>query len=549
MRRWNGWGDDHITYSLRPAAVHFLTSILGPGKRPPQATLAEVLARVPPTRLPAHPLLNRTPPERLRHALGQGFPDWVDARYGTMSTFPDAVAFPNSNEDVQALISYARDVGARLLPYGGGTSVVGHLRIRSEQQPVLVVDMKRMRRLLRVDTESRLATFQAGIPGPDLEAYLRAYGFTLGHFPQSFEYSTLGGWIATRSVGQESYRYGRMDEQFAGGRVETPMGPWVLPPYPASAAGPDLRQVVLGSEGRLGVITEAVVRISPAPEMKDFRAVFFPDLVQGLAALRQMAQERVPVSLLRLSTPRETRVLLALSGKGHLVRWLERWLSLRGAGKERCLLVVGACGTTSQSRQAFALTTAIAREHKGIIGPHLVAREWAKSRFRSPYLRNTLWELGYGVDTVETAAPWERIPALLTAVEVALRVTLREIEELGLVFSHISHVYPSGASIYTTFLFRLAETPEETMARWQALKTAVSWAIVKYGGTISHQHGAGTDHAPYLEAEKGPVGMAIERAIFLAADPEGLMDVRGEREENVNSFPPLSSSQGGGNES
>ena len=527
MRRWNGWGDERITYPLRPAAVRFLTAALGPGTRPREASLAEVMARVPPSSLPPHPLLTVDPEQRVRHALGQSFPDWVDARYGTLATFPAAVAFPTTNEEVQSLIAYARDVGARLLPYGGGTSVVGHLRIAPERQPVIVVAMTRMNRLLDLNERSYLATFQAGVRGPDLEAALRARGFTLGHFPQSFEYSTLGGWIATRSVGQESYRYGRIDERFAGGRVETPQGSWVLPPHPASAAGPDLRQVVLGSEGRLGIITEAVVRLSPAPQVQVFRAVFFPDLARGLAAVREMAQARVPVSLLRLSTPGETRVLLTLAGKERLVRWLERWLLVRGAGPERCLLVIGASGSPREVKTALARVFTIARDYRGVIGPHQVAHEWAKHRFRSPYLRNTLWELGYGVDTVETAAPWDRVPALIAAVETALRVTLADIGERVLAFTHLSHVYPHGSSVYTTFLFRLAATPEETRARWQALKAAVSWAIVAYGGTISHQHGVGVDHAPYVEAEKGRVGMAVEAALFRAADPEGMMDVRG----------------------
>lgn len=467
------------------------------------------------------------PEERTRHALGQGFPDWVDARYGTLTTFPDAVAFPSCNEDVRRLITYARQVGARLLPYGGGTSVVGHLRIAKERQPVIVVDMRRMNRLLRLDAESRLATFQAGVRGPDLEAALRARGFTLGHFPQSFEYSTLGGWIATRSVGQESYRYGRMDERFAGGRVETPLGTWVLPPHPASAAGPDLRQVVLGSEGRLGVITEAVVRISPAAEATDFWAIFFPTLTQGLDAVREMAQARVPISLLRLSTPLETRVLLALSGKERSVRWLERWLAWRGLGPEKCLLIAGASGSREEVTRARAEVFTIARDYKAVIGPHRIARHWARNRFRSPYLRNTLWDLGYGVDTVESATSWDRVPALLVAMETALRGALQDIGESVLAFSHLSHVYPDGANVYTTFVFRLAGTAEETRARWDVLKSAVSWAIVAYGGTISHQHGVGVDHAPYLEAEKGRVGLRLQRALFAAVDPEGLMDTRG----------------------
>jgi len=526
MRRWNGWGDERVSYPLTPAAVQFLVSTLGPGISRRDVAFSDVVKRVPPSSLGEHPLLTNDPAERVRHALGQGFPDWVDARYGTISVFPDAVSYPSTNEEVQALIDYARAVGARLLPYGGGTSVVGHLRISPDRQPVIVVDMRRMNRLLHICYDDYLADFQAGVRGPDLEAALHACGFTLGHFPQSFEYSTLGGWIATRSVGQESYRYGRADEWLVGGRVETPQGTWLLPPHPASAAGPDLRQVVLGSEGRLGIITEAVVRICPAPEATDFWAIFFPDFERGMNAIREMAQTRVSASLLRLSLPSEVRVLLALAGKERTVQWLERWLSLRGAGPERCLLVAGASGTPEEIKRTRTTIFSIAREYKGVVGPHQVARQWARNRFRSAYLRNTLWELGYGVDTVESATTWDKVPSLVAAMETSLRVTLQDVGEPVLVFSHLSHVYPHGSSVYTTFLFRLAASAEDTMARWYALKAAVSWAIVSYGGTISHQHGVGTDHVPYLDAEKGRVGMMLQDALFRAADPEGIMNVR-----------------------
>ncbi len=526
MRRWNGWGETSVTYPLHPVARAFLKTHLGPGTPPRDVSLAEMVQRVPPSPLPSHPLLTTDPEQRLRHALGQGFPDWVAARFGTLTTFPDAVAFPTSNEDVQALIAYAREVGARLLPYGGGTSVVGHLRIAPERRPVVVVAMNRMSRLLRLDAETHLATFQAGVRGPDLEAALRAQGFTLGHFPQSFEYSTLGGWIATRSVGQESHRYGRIDQRFVGGRVETPLGPWILPPYPASAAGPDLRQVVLGSEGRLGVITEATVRISPLPRVQRFHAYFFPDLDHGLAALRTLAQEEVPADLLRLSTPAETRVLLALSGHPQITRWLERWLTWRGAGQERCLLIAAASGNEKDVRRTLRRVADIVRAYRGVVGPHRVAHEWARSRFRSPYLRNTLWEMGYGVDTVETAGTWDRVPALVHALEQALREGLADIGERVLAFSHLSHVYPHGSSVYTTFVFRLGPNAAETLARWEVLKSTASWTILAHGGTISHQHGVGADHAPYLEAEKGCIGLTLEAALFRAVDPEGLFQVR-----------------------
>lgn len=217
------------------------------------------------------------------------------------------------------MISYARKVEAQLIPYGGGTSVVGHINVLPGAQPVLTVDLRRMSHLNNMDKTSHLATFGASVTGLQLEAQLRALGYTLGHFPQSFEYSTLGGWIATRSSGQQSLGYGRIEQLFTGGRVETPSGMLEIQPFPASAAGLDLREIVLGSEGRLGILTEATVRVTPLPEQEQFLVIFFPDWERGIAAVRQMLQSRLPLAMLRLSTPMETKTNLVLASGSHLI--------------------------------------------------------------------------------------------------------------------------------------------------------------------------------------------------------------------------------------
>lgn len=524
MRRWNGWGDEGVTYPVPTGARRFLEEVLGAGIPPRDATLGEVVSRVPPSRLPPHPLVSTDPEQRVRHALGQSLPDWIAARSGNIPAFPDGVAFPVTNEEVRELIRYAQSVGARLIPYGGGTSVVGHLAVMPGSAPVLSVDLGRMNRLLHLDARSCLATFGAGVRGPDLEACLRARGFTLGHFPQSFEYSTLGGWVATRSAGQQSLGYGRIEDLFAGGRLEAPAGTLILPPFPASAAGPDLRQVVLGSEGRLGILTEVTVRIRPLPEAEEFAAVFFPHLEQGIAAVREMVQSAVPLSMLRLSTPAETATSLALAGHERLIRLLERWLALRGAGPGKCMLILGASGTRARVRQALRQALAIARYHRGVYAGRRFGHEWVKHRFRSPYLRNTLWEMGYAVDTLETAGTWTQVPRLIEAIELALRHGLEDEGEKVYAFTHLSHVYPHGSNVYTTYLYRLSPDPEETLRRWRVLKSAASRAIVACGGTISHQHGVGTDHLQYLEAEKGALGIDLLRALCRTLDPGGIMN-------------------------
>lgn len=524
MKRWNGWGDDTITLPLPGPAARFLEKLVGAGAPPRDATWEQVITSAPPSRLPAHPLVSTDPAERVRHARGQSLPDWIALRSGRLGTLPDGVAYPSSAAEVRALIQYALQVGARLIPYGGGTSVVGHITPVAGDAPVLTVDMGRLSTLLHFGETSHLATFGAGISGPDLEAHLRARGCTLGHFPQSFEYSTLGGWIVTRSSGQQSLGYGRIEKLFAGGRLESPAGTLELPPFPASAAGPDLRELVLGSEGRLGILTEATVRVSPLPEREEFHAVFFPDFERGQAAVRQMMQARLPLSMLRLSTARETETTLALAGHETLIGALERLLAVRGIGEDKCMLIIGFTGRRAIVRAARKEALDIAARFKGVHVGRTFGEQWHKSRFRTPYLRNTLWDMGYAIDTLETATHWDNIAPMIDSIETALRTALEASGERVHVFTHLSHLYPYGSSIYTTYLFRLATDPDETLHRWQLLKTAASRAIVACGGTISHQHGVGLDHKPYLPAEKGELGMVAISALCKLFDPAGIMN-------------------------
>ncbi len=526
MKRWNGWGDTTHQSHLPAGADDFLETRVGASSPPKDATLSQVLGTIPNSRLKAHPLIKTDNQDRLFHARGQSFPDWHALRTGQIGVFPDGVAYPVTDEDVRALIAYAKETDTKLIPYGGGTSVVGHINPQKSDQPVLTVDMGRMNRLIHLDGTTRHATFGAGIAGPDLEALLRAQGFTLGHYPQSFEYSTLGGWIAARSSGQQSLYYGRIEHLFAGGRMESPLGTLDMPPFPASAAGPDLRQWVLGSEGRMGIITQATVRISPQPEVDEFRAVFFPDFESGIAAARDIVQARLPLSMLRYSTSVETETNLALAGKRRLINLLEDVLSTQGIKDKKTMFIFGVTGSKALARLAVKEVHGIAGRYGGVhlrIGK-IFGGQWRKNRFHTPYLRNTLWDAGYAVDTVETSTDWTNTPTLIALMERALHHALADVGEKVHVFTHLSHLYPFGTSIYTTYVFRLAPTPDETMRRWASLKEAVSRAIVDNGGTISHQHGVGYDHMPYLPVEKGDLGIRAIQSAVKFFDPHGLMN-------------------------
>ncbi len=520
MRRWNGWGDEAVTYDLSLHAEEYLRERIGSGGPMRDVRLDEISP--PSSRLPDHPLVSKKVETRIRHSKGGSFPDLVALRSGRIAAFPDGVAFPEREEEVSELLAYARRTGASLIPWGGGTSVVGGVTPLSGERPVLTVSLERMGLLEDLDEESRLATFGAGVRGPWIEAQLRAWGYTLGHFPQSFEYSTLGGWISTRSSGQQSLLYGRIEDTFQGGRLLTPRGSLTLPPFPASAAGPDLRQVVLGSEGRLGVITSATVRVQPVPEQERFWGVILPTWEEGIEAVRGMAQDRLPLSMIRLSDPEETRSQLHLTLNPYVRRPLEGLLARRGLREEKSLLLLGATGSAQTVRRARSGAGALAKANKGVVIGGVAGREWRNNRFHLPYLRNTLWENGWAVETLETVTTWSSLLPTARAVLQALRTTLED--ERVLAMAHLSHVYPTGASLYFTFFFRLAADPEKTLERWHILKTAALTTITRRGGTLSHQHGVGADHLPYMEQEKGAQGLDMLEALRRNVDPERMLN-------------------------
>lgn len=524
MKRWNGWGDSEKTYPLAASAEAYLVNAVGNGDLIADASLEKMLQTVPVSRLPGHPQIQTDPQQRLEHARGQSLADWIAVHYGNIGIFPDGVAYPETREDVHSLLDLALRQHWTLIPYGGGSSVVGHINPLEGDQPILTVDMTRMNRLVNLDPVSHMATFEAGVLGPEIEEVLGSQGYTLGHFPQSFEYSSLGGWVATRSCGQQSYYYGRIDEIFLGGEMETPAGILKLPDVPASAAGPNLRQVVLGSEGRMGIITHANVRIHPQPEEEKFYAVFFPDWDSGVRSVCEIAQERVGVSLLRLNDPQETATTLALSGKARLVSLAQNGLGFMGLGPERTLMIYGLTGNPSSNQLAYRQVQSIARRRHGLAVNVVIGQMWHKTRFLTPYLRNTLWERGYALDTLETCLPWARVRPAMASIKAAIQQSIEASGENVLVFGHLSHMYEEGASLYVTYLFRRSKDPEETAHRWLVAKQSASETILQYGGTISHQHGVGTDHAPYLEAEKGALGIQAIKAVIDTFDPEHLLN-------------------------
>ncbi len=520
MQRWNGWGDTSITVPMPPSGLKILENRIGQGRRIPDYPLERLLAQVPPSRMPRHPLISTDPRLRLDHAHGQSLPDWIGLRYGTLRRFPDGVTRPGTVDEVQEILKFAAGHEVVVIPYGGGTSVVGHLEVPQSARMVLSLSLERLNRLVSLDPDTMLATFEAGVRGPRLEQQLNARGFTLGHYPQSFEYSTLGGWVATRSSGQQSRHFGRIEQLFAGGEVVTPEGMLTLPPFPASAAGPDLRQILLGSEGRIGVLTRVTVKVSHLPAKDDVYGCFFPSWEQGQHAVRKIAGAAIPFAMIRLSNPIETVSNLALAGHQRQIAMLLSYLRLRGLNfPGACMCLLGFSGTARITSGARREALKQVRRHKGVWVGKAMGKAWKKNRFRSAYLRNTLWDLGYAVDTLETAITWDKVSGTMQGIENAITTALAAKDERVHVFAHLSHVYPTGSSIYTTFVFRLFERPEATLDAWRSAKQSACRTIVDAGGTISHQHGVGTDHRQYLQAEKGELGISTLKQIFDHLDP------------------------------
>jgi alkyldihydroxyacetonephosphate synthase len=441
---------------------------------------------------------------RLR-TRGKSTPDLLRARAGDLADAPDAVVRPRTHDEVAAVLAWAVAHHVAVVPFGGGTSVVGGLVARrGGYAGVLSLDLLLMDQLLAVDGVSMIATFQPGVRGPAAEALLAKHGLTLGHYPQSFEFASVGGFAATRSSGQSSCGNGRFDEMVVAVRVATPIGELRLGSAPASAAGPDLREAVLGSEGTLGVITEVTVRVRPAAQETAYEAWTFPSFAGGAEAMRALVQRELRPTVLRLSDEAETFVNLASQ------------TSVGGEQVSGCLMIVGYEGAAALRRRP-AITDTLGELGGTPLGEQR-GQEWAAGRFAAPYLRDAMLDAGVLVETLETATFWSNRDRVYQAVKGALAGALGE---RALVLCHISHVYETGCALYFTVATREAADP---VGQWLAAKAKASDAMLDCGATITHHHGIGVDHKPWLAREVGPAGVAMLRGLKSALDPTGILN-------------------------
>ncbi|WP_235562503.1 FAD-binding oxidoreductase [Microbacterium sp. Root1433D1] len=515
--RWNGWGDPAKAKDLPLPVRALLPMLLGRVRRPePAATLAEV--QLAPSRLsdedhaalsaavgPAH--VDDTAEARIRHAGGRSTADLLRRRE-TRQDAPDAVVSPADHDEVRACLDVAVARGIAVIPFGGGTSVVGALDPqRGAHHAVVSLDLRRLSGVVRLDEISGEAVLAAGTTGPEAEALLSAHGFELGHYPQSFRYATIGGFAAARSSGQNSAGNGRFDSMVTGIRVATPTGDIELGRSPGSAAGPDLIRVFLGSEGIFGVITEVRVRVHPIPRERVFESWSFPDFASGAEGLRRVAQQGNGPTVIRLSDEAETAVSLAQVGK------IGKALS-KGAS---VVTVYEGDGIAERRARTSAQLAAAG----GISAGEGAAEDWLKGRFDGPYLRDSLLDAGVFCETLETATTWSNLQRLRSAVEAALKDGFADAGAKSYVMCHVSHIYPTGASLYFTVLAGIRSDP---LGVWEPVKSRVNDAIIASGGTISHHHAVGRDHAPWLREEIGETGIRILAAIKRELDPVGVLN-------------------------
>jgi alkyldihydroxyacetonephosphate synthase len=527
--KWWGWGDPEVSPTLDDAAFGVLRERIGDLEAWPLARSLEEFGLPVAEGLPAA-LVEAVGAEnifvddedRLRHAGGRGYVDLARLRNGALDAAPDAILMPRSAAALQRVLEACATEGVAVVPFGGGTSVVGGVEpVRGGHGRLVSLDLGALRDVA-VDERSLTARLGAGLRGPEAEAALARSGLTLGHFPQSFEYATVGGFAATRSAGQASSGYGRFDALVSSVRLLAPAGELTTLETPHTAAGPALRELVIGSEGVLGVIPDVTVRVRPAPQVKRYEAWMAESFAAGSEIVRGLAQGPGLPEIIRVSDEEETEGSLALSGpRGLSARLFGGYLGLR---KRRggALVIVGFEGDEEHVARKRALTVRALRDGGAAYLGQAAGRAWEHGRYQGPYLRDTLMGMGAMVETLETSHTWSRFAELHEAVRNAIRNALAEQGTPGLVFCHLSHAYADGASLYFTFISRSRRGAE--LEQWGAVKRAASEAILAHGGTITHHHAIGRDHRPYMEAEVGQSGVEILRAVKEQLDPAGIMN-------------------------
>jgi alkyldihydroxyacetonephosphate synthase len=543
MMKWWGWGDPALSFpmedkpNLWPWAVkklgitsdHAITPPvdLASIEMPPTRATQELLTELRTILNPKEILLGSL--DRLLHSYGKSFPDLFRVRNGIVRRAPDIVVMPHSQEQVEALVALAQKLDFCLIPFGGGTNIVGGVNPEpGEQRPIVTLSLRNMRRLISIDKESRTATIQAGALGPELESDLAKQGHSLGHFPDSFEYSTLGGWLATRSAGMQSDAYGKIEDMLVSIKIVTPSGTIVTKPVPASSAGPDLNRVMLGSEGILGVITEATMRIHKAPAIKDYRGYLFRSFEDGVHGIQDCLDRGFAPSMIRLQDSGESELAFHMRApKQGIAGWIQNhvkgWLTSRGY-IEPCILIIGVEGENASIAGTRRHADKILKRHGGFALGKSVGDTWSKDKFNIPYLRDYIMDYGCMADVAETSTLWSNVLPLYNATIAAVKARFEQAGGTGFIGCHISHTYRTGACLYFTFAARQPEGQE--LEHYYSYKRLVTDTIMSMSGTLSHHHAVGIEHRPWMNMEISPAGLRTLHAIKASLDPKCVLNPR-----------------------
>jgi alkyldihydroxyacetonephosphate synthase len=464
--------------------------------------------------------------DRIVHTYGKSARDLLRIRAGDIPRVPDVVVYPGDEAEVQLIVNRAVAADAVLIPYGGGSSFSGSLHApEDETRPVISVDLGRLNQVIDIDEDSGLARIQAGAQGPDLEEQLGARGWTLGHYPDSFIHSTLGGWVATRSSGMQSDKYGDISDITRGMRVVMPGKVLDVRPLPSTSTGPSVREMVLGSEGRLGVITEVTVQVHRIPEVRVMLGYLFPSWDAGLAAMQEISTSDAHPSITRVSDARETAFTFAARKKSSRIsisslvsKGMMKVLERRGWNlDEVCLSFIGYEGGRAHVARQKKAVKDIVGKHGGILLGKGPGELYYQKKFDPPYIRDFLLDRGAIGDVSDTAAPWSRLLPLYRNVIAAAEKVYAQLGVAGWIMCHLSHSYHSGACLYFTFAFK--HDGVDPLAQYEPLKNAIQQAFIDSGGTLSHHHAVGTEHAAWLEQELSAPGVHMIDGLFTAMDP------------------------------
>ncbi len=554
-RQWWGWGTSEQTYSLEERSR--LWPILQTWLELPDEAVERENTPVPleevvlrPSRLDDPVLLSlrrllgdeavRTDKRtRVEHAYGKSYRDLIRLRAGLVPRPPDVVVCPADPGQIASVLAWAADRDVLVIPFGGGSSVLGGIEPAVDERPIITLDVRGLNRVLMVDAISRIARIQAGVAGPAIERYLNPRGFTLGHFPESFECSTLGGWIAARSVGQNVIGYGRIENIVQSIRMVTPIGLIEASNAPASGVGPNLMDVLVGSEGAYGVITEAAVCISPEPEVRDYRGVLFQGLEKGIAAFRDLVQSReIRPALIQLSDTFEIALYNGYNGAKDEQQWLRkvidqitgRYLQLQGfnfaPSSDNILMLMGFEGRTEWANQQWDLAMKVCGDHKGVLVGRGIGQSWLHDRYKWPYLRDMLIERGVMVCRLETTVPWMKLMNVYETAMSAIKVAISATDGgPGYVMMRIAYANEHSVLLRLIFMGRQASGgPDVKLAQSQAIKQAATEAILNAGGTLPCYQPIGHDHARWIEEEIGPLGIKVVRHLKQTFDPENLLN-------------------------